>query len=198
LILVLLLPVALSFTAYTLYAQACDHPSLPTSIAALFITHHGAPPTDEYTPTNADNDHLRTDNPGYWLTQDPNAPAPNTTPTPAELNPTLATDDTPLPDSQTLSTPAPHHFTINPTAPGYLILNLRDYPAWDVVGCGEDSMECEHYPQSQRDDGLINLKLPPGQRTIDITWHRTLDQTLGLFTSALALIALTLTCRTRQ
>jgi hypothetical protein len=193
-----LLPLALSFTAYNLYAQACDHPSLPTSIATLFRTGHGAPPTDEYTPNNADNDLLRTDNPGYWLAATPNAPAPNTTPTFGELHPTLATDDTPIPDSQTFSTPAPHHITINPTAPTYLILNLRDYPNWDVTGVGSDTESLEHYPQSQRDDGLLALSLPAGMRTIDIQWHPTLDQTLGLITSALALIGLTLTFRKRS
>jgi hypothetical protein len=199
LILVLLLPVALSFTAYTLYAQACDHPSLPTSIAALFITHHGAPPTDEYTPSNADNDQLRTDNPGYWLSSDPNSPAPDTTPTPSELNPNISTDDDPIPDSQTLSTPTPHHFTIHPTKPGYLILNLREYPNWDVTIADECSMERNHPPHINRDDGLIAVPIYCGaQHDIDISWHRTLDQTLGLFTSALALIALILTCRTRQ
>jgi hypothetical protein len=192
------LAIALSFTAYTLYAQACDHPSLPTSIATLFRTHHGAPPTDEYTPTDADNDHLRTDNPGYWLAASPNTPAPYTTPTPSELNPTLSTDDTPIPDSQTLATPAPHHVTINTSSPSYLILNLRDYPNWQIsMGC-PTCVAYRVFEHVQRDDGLLALPVPAGTYTIDITWHRTLDQTLGLITSTLALIALALTYRTRQ
>jgi hypothetical protein len=190
-----LLALALSFTAYHLYAQACDHPSLPTSIATLFHTGHGALPTDEYTPNNADNDLLRTDNPGYWLATTPNAPAPNTTPTFGELHPTLPTDDVSIPDSQTLSTPAPHHITVNPTDPTYLIINLRDYPNWQVnMGCPTCRM-FRQFIHVQRDDGLLAIKLFAGTYTIDITWHRTLDQTIGLLTSALALIALTLTFR---
>jgi hypothetical protein len=188
-----LLFLALTFTAYHLYAQACDHPSLPTSIATLFSTGHGAPPTDEYTPTDADNDHLRTNNPGYWLATDLNSPAPNTTPTAAELNPNIATDDTPIPDSQTLSTPAPHHITITTATPQYLILNLRDYPNWQVSRTNpkaEVTMIREH---AQRGDGLLAIALTEGTYNLDITWHRTLDQTLSLITSALALIALALT-----
>jgi len=192
-----LLPIALSFAAYQLYAQACDHPSLPTSIATLFRTGHGAPPTDEYTPNNADSDLLRTDNPGYWLATTPNAQAPNTTPTFGELHPTLPTDDVTIPDSQTLSTAAPHHFLVHAPARGYLILNLRDYPNWRVqvsgpTLCGTTPNFVDH---QQRDDGLLAIQLFAGTYTIDITWHRTIDQTLGLITSALALVAFTLTFR---
>jgi hypothetical protein len=161
---------------------------MPGFIASLITTHHGVPPTDEYTPVGADNDLLRTDNPGYWLATTPTAQAPNTIPTAAELNPNLLSNDEDAPYSQTISTPAPRYFSINPTQSGYLILNLRDYPNWDVTGCGEDTMQCEHYPQSQRDDGLINLKLPPGPRDIHITWQRTWDQNLGLLTTALAIL----------
>jgi hypothetical protein len=192
------LALALSFTAYHLYVQACDHPSLPTSIATLFRTGHGAPPTDEYTPNNADSDLLRTDNPGYWLTATPNAPAPNTTPTFGELHPTLPTDDVVIPDSQTLSIRAPHRFTINPAIPSYLIVNLRDYPNWQVtMGCPTCRM-FRVFNHIQRDDGLLAINVAAGTYTIDITWHRTVDQILGLITSALALIALALTFRKRS
>lgn len=194
----LILALTLSFTAYGLYAQHCDHPSLPTSIAALFNTNHGAPPTDEYTPTDADNDHLRTDNPGYWLANTPNAPAPDTTPTPSEANPNINTDDTPIPDNQTLSSPAPRHITINTASPQYLVLNLRDYPNWQVATGCPPCRFFRVFDHAQRDDGLISVAIPQGTTTIDITWHRTLDQIIGLITSALALIALALTFRTRH
>jgi hypothetical protein len=76
-----------------------------------------------------------------------------------------------------------------------LVLNLRDYANWDVTGTRPDTMSVEQYPQSRRDDGLITMQLPRGQRTIDITWHRTLDQTLGLLLTLLSLIALAFTYR---
>jgi hypothetical protein len=191
--LTLFLPLGLTFTAYHLYAQACDPHDTPTNIAALLSTHHGLGPTDEYTPTAADNDLLRSNNPAFWLlpaNADPNTPAPNTTPTPSELNPNLDTDDTPIPIAQTLSTPTPHHFTIAPTQPSTLVLNLRNYPNWDIIAVGPDTMSVEHYPEPSRDDGVIALQLPPGQRTIAIHWRRTPDQTLGLAISLLALIVL--------
>ena len=190
------LALGLSFLGYWLYAQACEPADLTDRIATLFHTHHGAPPTDEYTPNAADNDVLRTDNPGYWFAAGPNDPAPNTTPTAAELNPSLQTDDTPVPDSQTLSTPAPQHFAVSPPAPSYLVLNLRDYPNWQVsTGC-TNCLAFRLFQHVQRDDGLLAVPLnSPGYYTIDITWHRTADQNIGLAITALALLALALTFR---
>jgi hypothetical protein len=194
----LLLPLTLGFLLYAHTAQACENHDSPASIADLLITHHGVPATDEYTPNRADNDLIRTDNPGYWLAAKPNDPAPNTVPTPAELNPNLNTDDTPVPFDQTVSEPAPHHLTIQAPARGYLILNLRDYPNWQLsTGC-EHCIAFNIFPHVQRNDGLIAIDLTSGKSiatghyTIDITWHRTPDQTLGLAITALALLTLAL------
>jgi hypothetical protein len=194
--LTLLLPLALAIPAYRLYHQPCDPTDDPTHLAQLFTTHHGFPPTDEYTPTLADNDPLRSNNPAYWLAPSPNDPAPNTTPTAVELNPSLDTDDTPIPDAQTLSTPAPHHFHLHAPTRSYLILNLRDYPNWDITEADPNSMERYHPAHNLRNDGLVALSLYYGSDyTIDITWHRTLDQQLGLILTALSLIALAFTYR---
>jgi hypothetical protein len=192
----IILPLILGIIGYRLYAQACDTASLPNTGATLFATHHGAPPTDEYTPTAADNDLLRTNDPGFWLAATPNAQAPDTTPTPSELNPNITTDDTPIPDSQTVSSPAPQHFSLHPAQPAFLILNLRDYPAWEVAVTDECSLERYHPAHIARDDGLVAVPLYcRGISEIDIAWHRTFDQTLGLVISALALIALAFTFR---
>ncbi len=184
----LLLPLALTFTCYHLYAQACDPHDIPASIAQLLHTHHGLGPTDEYTPTAADNDYLRTNNPGYWLAAQPSDPAPNTTPTATELHPDILTDDTPVPVEQTLSQQAPTHITLNLTQPRTLVLNLRDYPNWRVT---RNATELPTH--LQRDDGLLAIALPAGPSTIHITWHRTFDQTLGLTITLFALLVLTLT-----
>ena len=201
--LTLFLPLALAVPAYRLYHQPPDPTDDPTHLAQLFSTHHGFPPTDEYTPTAADNDPLRSNNPAYWVVPlsgyqgaNPNTPAPNTTPTAAELNPTLDTDDTPIPDTQTLSTPAPHRLTLTLTQPSFLILNLRNYPNWQFT------TTCEHcllfnsfFIPIDRDDGLVALALPAGNTSIDITWRRSLDQTLGLLLTTLALLSLAFTFR---
>jgi hypothetical protein len=196
--LTILLPLALTVLSYRLYHQPCDPTDDPTTLAQLFSTHHGFPPTDEYTPNLADNDPLRSDNPSYWLAHSPNDPAPNTQPTAAELNPTLDTDDTPIPPNQTLSTPAPHHFQLHAPTRGYLILNLRDYPNWDITETDPASMERYHPAHNLRADGLTALTLYYGSDyTIDITWRRTLDEQLGLTLSILSLITLALTHRRR-
>jgi hypothetical protein len=196
-VLTLLLPLAIAVPAYRLYHQPTDD---PTHLAQLFTTHHGFLPTDEYTPTAADNDPLRSDNPAYWLLPadaNPNTPAPNTIPTAAELNPNLDADDTPISDAQTVSTTAPHHFTLTLTQPSLLVLNLRDYPNWQI------STGCEHciffkiFTPIPRNDGLIAIAVASGHSTIDITWHRTLDEQLGLALSALSLIALAFPLRRR-
>jgi hypothetical protein len=200
----LLLPLALTVLSYRLYHQPPDPTDDPTHLAQLFSTHHGFPPTDEYTPLLADNDPLRTNNPAYWLAHSPNDPAPNTQPTAAALNPTLDTDDTPIPDAQTLSTPAPHHLTLTLTQPSLLVLNLRDYPNWQVTTTTLGTPpKTQLSPSAQdsaqdhiaRNDGLIAIALPAGHSTIDITWHRTLDQQLGLALSAISLLTLALTHR---
>jgi hypothetical protein len=190
--LALALPLALTFTCYHFYAQGCDITARPAVMDAFFQTHHGVAPTDEYTPNNADNDLLRTDDPAFWLApaNHPNAPAPNTVPTPTELNPTANTDDYVAPADQTISLPSPRHLTLNLGQAAILVLHLRDYPAWRITR-NQTSLPTH----LQRDDGLVALALPAGASTIDIAWHTGLDQTLGRLLSALALITLLLLFR---
>jgi hypothetical protein len=69
--------------------------------------------------------------------------------------------------------------------PAFLILNLRDYPAWHVFRNGHLDPDRE-----QRDDGLIALDLPAGISTIDIRYARTPDQTVGDAITLLALLIL--------
>jgi len=153
------------------FRQPCELSDIPTTRAQLFLTHHGAPPTDEYTPTDADNDVLRWDDPGYWLSPIPSAFAPNTVPNPAA---SIVNYDVPPPPDQTIAGLAPHHLVLHLDKPETLVLNLRDYPAWQITRNG--SMLSNHL---QRDDGLLAVALPAGDAIIDIRWHRTWDQTLG-------------------
>ena len=190
---VLILPLLLSALGYHLYAQGCDPPDMPGFIDSIIASHHGVMPTDEYTPLHADNDVLRTGNPGYWLAATPYAQAPNTRPTAAELNPSLMNDDEEPPLSQTVSTPAPHHLELNLPQPADLILNLRDFPDWRVLRNGEEATQ-----HIQRDDGLLAIALPAGPSTIDICWRTTPDQVLGWALSGCGLLALGLTLRSRR
>ncbi len=194
----LLLPLVLSAIGYHLYAQGCDPADMPGFIDAIVAAHHGVMPTDEYTPLSADNDVLRTDNPGYWLAATPGASAPNTHPTAAELNPSLLSDDAEPPLSQTVSTTAPRHLVFNLAQPEDLILNLRDYPDWQVTVYHPHEMDPDHPAHLRRDDGLLAIALPAGASTIDIQWRETRDQQLGLALSGCGVLAFGLTFRSRR
>ena len=164
------------------FRQPCEALDVPSIRAQLFASHHGVEPTDEYTPTNADNDVLRWDDPGYWLSTTAVAFAPGTMPNPAA---TILNYDTPPPVAQTVSGVAPRHLQLNLSQPEILVLNLRDFPAWQVFRNG--ALVTQHL---QRDDGLLAIALPSGASVIDIHWHRTRDQTLGDVLSLLALFVL--------
>jgi hypothetical protein len=162
---------ALTYPAYTLFHQPCDEEDTPTAREALFHSTQGTDPTDEYTPTTADNDSLAHTDPAFWLSTDPNAKAPANTP----------------------PGPAPTHLTLNAPIPEDLILNLRDYPSWHITDNGSPITT-----RDQRDDGLIALPIPSGPSTITITYTHTLDQTLGDILSVLSLALLFFLLRNRR
>ncbi len=161
--LTLALAAALTYPAYHLFHQTCDEEDTVQARLTLFQSNHGTDPTDEYTPTTADNDSLDHTDPSYWLSPDPNAKAP----------------------ANTQPGPAPTHLTLNAPIPENLILDLRDYPAWRITLNGTPITN-----HIQRDDGLIALPIPAGASTIDITYTQTRDQTLGdiLSLASLALL----------
>jgi len=180
---------ALSLLCIHLYRQPCDDTSTPTAVSQSFNTHHGVQPTDEYTPTNADNDVIRPNDPAYWLSTDPNAFAPNTTPNPGGTDPTF---DGFFPADQAVSGRAPLHLEFHADKKEFLILNLRDYPTWDVGESDSNSLEFVHPPHIPRDDGLVAIPLYyPADYKVDIRWHTSADQQLGFILSifAMALLA---------
>ena len=150
--LTLVIAAALVFPAHAIFHQPCNAEDTVQARLTLFQSTHGAEPTDEYTPINADNDSLAPTNPPCWLSPDPNAKAPATT------NPG----------------PAPTRLTVQAPAPQNLILNLRDYPTWRIELNGTPITD-----RLQRDDGLIAIPIPAGPSTIDITNTQTPDHTLG-------------------
>jgi hypothetical protein len=166
--LTLLIAAALTYPAYSVFHQACDPEDTVQARLTLFHSNQGTDPTDEYTPTTADNDSLAPANPPYWLSPDPNAKAP----------------------ANTLPGPAPTHLTLNSPAPEDIILNLRDYPTWRITLNGTPITN--HIP---RRDGLIALPIPAGPSTIDITFIQPTDQNLGTILTAISLVLLLLTLR---
>ena len=161
--------------------EGCEAQELLPARMALFGAHHGVGPTDEYTPTDADNDQLRWDDPDHWLTKDPNAPGPGTVPNPAS---TIVDYDQPPPLDQTVSGRSPMHLQLHLSQPRILVLNLRAYPTWQATVNGN-----AHPTHLQRDDGLLALAMPAGDDTIDIRWRTLPDMWAGDTLSAAALLA---------
>ena len=153
--------VVLTLPAYHVFRQECYDEDSVSSQLAQFQSQAGTDPTDEYTPTAADNSALLENAPPFWL-----AGSPATAPPAAAHG------------------PAPMHLRVTAPLPEFLILNLRNYPAWHVFLNGSiDSA------RSARVDGLIALPIPAGASNIDIRYAHTRDQTLG---DAISLLALAL------
>lgn len=166
-----ILVTALTFPAVHVFRQPCDAEDTASARLALFHSDAGTDPTDEYTPKTADNDWLKSNNPPYWVAASP-AYAP-----PASAQPG----------------PAPMHLQLAASRAEYLILNLRDYPAWHI-----DLNGLPAPARARRHDGLIAIPIPAGPSTIDLHYAHTLDQTLGDVVSLLALAVFLFTLRTRS
>ena len=179
-----------AFLQFPQFQQGCELADQPAEHARLFATQHGVGPTDEYTPGDADNDVLRWDDPGYWVSADPQAFASGSIPNPAA---TIVNYDEPPPLDQTISAEAPTHLTLHLTQPEFVIYNLRDFPAWRIVLTIPGHPEVKPVvidSRVQRDDGLLAIPVPAGDSNFDIVWHRTWDQNLGLAISVIAAILL--------
>jgi hypothetical protein len=161
--LTLAIAAALTYPAYRAFHQTCDPEDTVKARLNLFRSNQGTDPTDEYTPTTADNDFLAHADPPYWLSSDPNAKAPANTP----------------------PGPAPIHLALNAPISEDLILDLRNYPAWQIALNGTPIAT-----RIQRDDGLIALPILAGATTIDITYTQPSDQTFGDIISAISLALL--------
>ncbi len=168
---VLALAAALTYPAYTFFHQTCDPDETIAARETLFHANRGAEPTDEYTPSTADNDSLAQLNPPYWLSTNPDAKAPpDSTPgtAPTNLHLTSSTDQT-------------------------LILNLRDYPTWRIT--------LNHTlitARKERDDGLIAIPVPPGPSDVAIAYAQSPDQTVGDIITLISIALLLTLCRERS
>ncbi|HEY4379881.1 MAG TPA: hypothetical protein VGN01_06010 [Acidobacteriaceae bacterium] len=153
--------VALTLPNYRAFQQPCDDEDATSARLALFHSTAGTDPTDEYTPATADNDALMQNAPPYWLAASATAPPPATK----------------------QRGPAPMHFNLTTPEAEELILNLRDYPAWQVSISGVFAAH-----PATRKDGLIAVAIPAGSSTVDVRYARLQDQVVGDAISAFALI----------
>ena len=157
---VIIVAAALTVPAYHAFNQPCDEEDNVTARVDLFHSNLGTDPTDEYTPADADNDSLAHTDPPYWLSPNPDAPPPpNAEHGPAPLSPTI---DAPIPE--------------------FLILNLRDYPAWHI-----QINNALVTARNNRDDGLLSAPIPAGHLAIHITYTTLPDQLAGAILTLLSI-----------
>ncbi len=132
--------------------------------------------TDEYPPVGADGEVLQHANPSFWLAAKPSDPAPAS----AERDYTVAL-------SRRL------HFTVTTAAPSFVVLNLRDYPAWRITINGDFVGARPH-----RDDGLIVLPVGSGVSRIGIAYVHGEDAVVGWIITVLSVGLLVLVWRLRM
>lgn len=153
----------LTACSYVTFHQIADEDETAAAVLHSFQQKQGANPTDEYTPLTADNDALTPGHAAYWLSDVPDASGP--------VNPAPA--------------PTPGHFSVATPRPEFLILNLRNYPAWQVLLNGEVQPARE-----QRNDGLIALPIPSGVSSIDLRYRNLPDDPFGYGVSVVSVLAL--------
>jgi len=174
--LALVLPLALTLGGDHFYRPFCHPEAAVSSVVADFYNGERYDPTDEYTPVGADPQALQHANPAFWIADSPTAPAPQ-----------AADRDYSVALARRL------HFTVSTPVPRFLVLSLRDYPAWKIAINGTPIAIRPHRP-----DGLIALPIAGGVSKIDIAYAHTPDQIAGWIVTALSAGALFFAGRRRR
>ncbi len=142
-----------------------------------YLAEEGVSPTDEYTPTGADNDELPIHLPPAWIAS--------------------ATDEEPGKQSLMLrsdrSQPEDLHF-MTPAAdrPQLLIVRLRRFYGWHTL---RDGIELQ---PATRPDGLVVVSLPAGSaHRVQVVYRTTTDQWIGFALTGLTLLGCGVAARRR-
>jgi hypothetical protein len=165
---------ALIFPEWHLFQQPCDEEDTVGARVALYHSNRGTDPTDEYTPTTADNDSIahppQPTDPPYWLIASFEAKPgePINTAAPSDAQPG----------------PAPARLRLSLPVPAFVILNRRQFPDEMFLVNGQPVAP---YPEV-REDGLVTLLLPAGFDNVVLTTRHTPDQMAGIVLSVLALL----------
>jgi hypothetical protein len=172
----LALTACLTFAGNHFFRQPCYPGFAVPNLVDDFYAAGPTDPTDEYTPIGCDPEALQHANPAFWMAANVGDPAPETAA--ADYSNDLARR---------------LHFSVSAPVPRFVILNLRDYPAWKITVNGVLVPSRPH-----RGDGLIALPIAGGISKIDIAYAQTPDQTAGWIISALSAIALLAALRRRR
>ena len=161
-----------AWTAGGEYQQACDDEDPPAAQHAVYLSGNGeTPPTDEYTPTTADNDALHRLLPTAWI-----ATSDDASPDPAAAGTALAVSD---------GNPGHLHFIVPASAVQQVfVVRLRRFRGWALT---LDGSPVQAGPE--RNDGLVDVVLPAGAaHEVDLRYRWTWDETTGLLASIAALL----------
>ena len=183
---------AVSAAADKLFFQVCDEEDNVLAMMEVYHTGAGFEGTGEYEPPGADNSLLAAGLPAACLVSKSSTKlgvrevgsdadsAPVWQSEQGSCEAILAADR-----SQT------EHLHIAAVAPhaGFLILQMRSYPAWQVKVNGQP---VSNLPR--RNDGLMAVPVPQGPVDLTVDWSTTPDVLAGRWISALALLLLTALC----
>jgi len=177
-------------TADHFFFQPCDDEDAVAPMVKVYRSGAGFQGTDEYGPPDADDSVVATGlpdaclvtdpettlgvldtagaNPDWWVEQHSCDATFSAIPRPAQAHP----------ESLHINAVMPHA--------GYLILRLRNYPAWKILLNGRTAGQL-----ARRDDGLIAVPVPQGSVDLNVNWTTTPDIVAGRWISALALLLIT-------
>ena len=153
------------------FREECASDETVQAQRAQYVNEEGVGPTDEYTPTEADNDDLPINLPPAWITTDPTeGPARNTV---------LPATDRTHPEDMRFTSAAS-------AAPESMVVRLREFPGWHTLRDG-----VELTPDTRGTDGLIVVPLPAGaSHTVEVRYRTTSSQWAGMGVSAATLLGL--------
>ncbi len=176
------------FAALAFY-QNCAPEDSVLGVAGAVRAGRGYEGTDEYAPPGADDSLLATDLPAACLVSNPSttlgAGDPDLTPQWApEQGSCLATF--PFDSASGRSDVQQKRVHANASQPGFLILRLREYPAWSVHVNGAAASN-----RTVRPDGLMAIPVPAGPDTVSVDWTTTPDVRVGRWISLLAALLVT-------
>ncbi len=166
LVIALAIPLLLSIGGNSLFRQVCNMENgVPNLVASFYRA--DVYYSDEYTPAGSDQQAIGHHNPNAWIAEAPNGQPQNLQPT----------NSVALADRL--------HFQVSIPSPAFLVVNVRDYPAWRVAVNGIPQTGRLHRP-----DGLIVVPVSAGKSKIDISYAVGVDEVLGWVSTLLALAIL--------
>ena len=176
------------------FFQPCDDEDAVAPMLATYQSGVGVAGTDEYEPPGADNALLASGLPAACLVNDPSIVLGKSTGEPdavATWQAAQGSCEETFAASPTGAKNRAELFAVRADTghSGYLILRLRNYPAWRVLVNGRPIADLP-----QRDDGLMAVPVPKGTADLTIDWVATPDVIAGRWLSGFALLLLTALC----